>query len=77
MAALLSHAKGSGGILRLDRQSLMKMLLVPVLGAAVLLIVHPPLPVVMALETGVMAFLCFRGAMDRPGRGEVALAVPA
>jgi uncharacterized membrane protein YbaN (DUF454 family) len=77
LAALLSQAEASGSLLRLDRRSLVKMLLITVLAAAVILILHPPLPVVMALEIGVMAFVCFREAMGRLGGREVALGVPA
>jgi hypothetical protein len=52
------------------------MLLITVLAAAVSLIVHPPLPVILGLELGVMAFVCVRGAMERPVGRELALAVP-
>jgi uncharacterized protein len=75
-AALLRRADASGGLLRLDRRSLLKVLPIIVLTAAVLVIVHPPLPVVIGLEMGVMAFACFR-EMGRLGGREVALGVPA
>jgi len=77
LAAILSQAEASGSPLRLDRRSLVKMLLITVVAAAVSLILHPPLPVILGLELGVMAFVCVRGAMERPGGREVALGVAA
>jgi uncharacterized membrane protein YbaN (DUF454 family) len=77
LAALLSQAEASGSLLELDRRSLMRMLPIIALTAALLVIAHPPLPVVMALEIAVMAFVCFRGATDRRDDLEVALGVTA
>jgi len=68
-AALLSKAEAAGGLLRLDRRSLLEVLPIIVLATAVLLIVHPPLPVVIGLEIGVMGFVCFR-EMGRLGGRE-------
>jgi uncharacterized membrane protein YbaN (DUF454 family) len=73
LAAMLSHAEASGKLLRLDRQSLVKTLPIAGLAAAALIIVAPPLPVVMALELGVMAFVCCRGPNGRLGDGESAV----
>jgi uncharacterized membrane protein YbaN (DUF454 family) len=75
-AAILRRAEASGGLLRLDRRSLLKTLAITVLAMVVLLIVHPPLPVVMALEIVVLAFDCFREMGWLRGR-EFALGVPA
>jgi len=77
LAAILNQAKAAEGFLRLDRQSLKKTLPIAVLAGAVLLIFHPPLPVVMALELGLMAFVCFRGAVSQPGKRELAPGVVA
>ncbi len=74
--AILRKVEASGGLLRLDRRYLLRTLPIIVLAAAVLLIAHPPLPVVMALEIGVMAFACFK-EMGRPGAREHTLRVPA
>jgi uncharacterized membrane protein YbaN (DUF454 family) len=77
LAAFLNQAEASGTLLRLDRRSLVKTLPITVLATAVLLIVHPPLPVVLVLEIGVMAFVCFREANARLGDREIALAALA
>jgi uncharacterized protein len=75
-AALLKQLEAQGGLMRLDRRSLRKML--PPLGAAAaaFVIVRPPLPVVLGLEIGVMAFVCFR-ELGRPGVREAALGARA
>jgi hypothetical protein len=52
------------------------MLSIIVLAATVFLIVHPPLPVMMGLEIGVMAFVRLN-EMGRLGDREVALGFPA
>jgi uncharacterized protein len=75
-AALLDNAEASGGLLNLDRRAFLKLLPIIVLAAAVLVIVHPPMPVVMVLEIALMAFIGFR-EMRRLGGREVALGVPA
>ncbi len=72
-SALLDHVEGSGSLLRLDARCLPQMLLFTVFAAAILVILHPPLPVVMALELGVMALVCVRAANGRPDAGAVAL----
>jgi uncharacterized membrane protein YbaN (DUF454 family) len=72
-AALLGHVETAGSILRIDAQCLPQMLLVTVFAAAILLILHPPLPVVMALELGVMALVSIRAANGRTDGGAVAL----
>jgi uncharacterized protein len=70
-AAILRRVEASGGLLRLDRRSLMEVLPLVALTAAVLVFVHPPLPVVLGLEVAVMAFACLRemGLMD--GRASI------
>jgi hypothetical protein len=52
------------------------MLGITVVSAAAMLIVHPPLPVVMGLELGVMAFVCFQ-ELGRPGGRKATLKVAA
>jgi uncharacterized membrane protein YbaN (DUF454 family) len=71
-AALLKQVEAQGGLMRLDQRSLLKLL--PPLGAAAaaFVIVRPPLPVVLGLELGVMAFVCFRD-LGRPAVREAAL----
>jgi uncharacterized protein len=75
-ATLLDKAEASAALLRLDRRFLLKVLPIIVLAAATFLIVHPPLPVVIALEIAVMGLVCFR-EMARLGGREAALGVPA
>jgi uncharacterized membrane protein YbaN (DUF454 family) len=72
-SALLDHVENSGSLLRLDARCLPQVLLFTVFAAAVFLILHPPLPVVMALELGVMAVVCFRGAASGQDVRRVAL----
>jgi uncharacterized membrane protein YbaN (DUF454 family) len=74
-AAILRRALASGGLLRLDRRSLLKAFPIIALTAAILLVVHPPLPVVIALEVGVMAFACLQDLASARNR-HVALVVP-
>jgi uncharacterized membrane protein YbaN (DUF454 family) len=76
-AALLDHADNTGSILRLDAERLPQVLLCTVFAAAMLMILHPPLPVVMALELGVMAFVCYRGTTGQAGAREMNVGVPA
>jgi uncharacterized membrane protein YbaN (DUF454 family) len=52
---LVRKLEASGG-LKLDRRSLLKAIGLGLLAAAAFLIVHPPLPLVIALELGLMAF---------------------
>jgi uncharacterized protein len=59
-AALLGQAESLENLLGLDRGSLLRMLAIGVIAVAVLLIAHPPWPIVMGLELGVMAFICLR-----------------
>ena len=73
---LLGHADASGSLLRLNRRSIVRMLVITAFAAPDLLIVHPPLPVVLALEIRVMAIVCIR-AMGRPGGRQVALGIAA
>jgi uncharacterized membrane protein YbaN (DUF454 family) len=77
LAPIFSDAEASGNLLQLDRRSLMWMLPIIVVATVVLLIVHPPWPVVIALEIGVMALVCLRGAIEQLGDREVALGLPA
>jgi uncharacterized membrane protein YbaN (DUF454 family) len=58
-ASLLAEAEARSGA-PLDWCSLSKTIGLAVLFAAAILILHPPLPVVLALELGVMAFLASR-----------------
>jgi uncharacterized membrane protein YbaN (DUF454 family) len=67
-AALLSQAEAPGSLLRPDRRSLLKMLAITVVAAAVFLVIHPPLPVVMGLEMVVMAFACFPALGELGGK---------
>jgi uncharacterized membrane protein YbaN (DUF454 family) len=75
-AALLSQAEAPGSLLQLDPRTILKMLPPFAIAAAAFLIVRPPLPVVIGLEIGVMAFICFR-ELGRPGSREVALGARA
>jgi uncharacterized membrane protein YbaN (DUF454 family) len=72
-AALLKQVEAEGGLMRLDQRSLLKMLPPLAAAAAAFAIVRPPLPVVLGLELGVMAFVCFR-ELGRPDGREAALA---
>jgi uncharacterized membrane protein YbaN (DUF454 family) len=72
-SALIEHVENAGGLFRFDGRCLPKALLLTLFAAAVLLILHPPLPVVMALELGVMAVVCFRGAASGQDVRRVAL----
>jgi uncharacterized membrane protein YbaN (DUF454 family) len=67
-AAWLSEAEARSGA-TLDRRSLSRTIGLAVLFAAAILTLHPPMPVVLALELGLMAFLTWRtaGAMPRTG----------
>ncbi len=76
MSTLLDHVETPGSLLRLDGQSLAKVLPIVILAAAVVLILHPPLPVMIGLEIGAVAFLCWR-ATGPLGGLENALEIPA
>jgi uncharacterized membrane protein YbaN (DUF454 family) len=60
VAALLDRAAAPGGLMRLDRRTVLKLLPILVLTAVVLLLFHPPMPVVIALEMALMAFIGLR-----------------
>ncbi len=71
---LVRKLEASGG-LKLDRRSLLKAIGLGLLSAA-FLIVHPPLPLVIALELGLMAFFGVHELEELAG-GEVGLEVLA
>jgi uncharacterized membrane protein YbaN (DUF454 family) len=71
--ALMGKSDGSGHLPGLDRRSLLKMLGIAVLVAAAFLIVHPPLPLVLGIELGLLAFFCIRN-LGRMSLGEAGLA---
>jgi uncharacterized membrane protein YbaN (DUF454 family) len=73
-AVLIDRVEECGSHFRLDGQSLVKVLPCTVLAAAVLLVAHPPLPVVLGLEIGMMAFV-FCQQIGRIGGSEPALAL--
>jgi uncharacterized membrane protein YbaN (DUF454 family) len=64
-AALLAEAEARSGA-TLDWRAVTKTIGPAVLFAAAILVLHPPLPVVLALELGLMAFLAWR-EMERSG----------
>jgi uncharacterized membrane protein YbaN (DUF454 family) len=70
-AALLAEAEARSGA-ALDWRSLSKTIGMAVLFAAAILILHPPLPVVLALELGLMAFLASK-EMERSGGRKLGL----
>jgi uncharacterized protein len=72
---LVRKREASGG-LKLDRRSLLKAIGLGLLAAAAFLIVHPPLPLVIALELGLMAFFGIHELEELAG-GEVGLEVLA
>jgi uncharacterized protein len=74
-AAMLAEAEASRGP-QLGWRSLSKMIGLAALFAAAFLILHPPLPVVLALELGLMAYLAWR-ELGKPGRAEVGLTAAA
>jgi hypothetical protein len=57
---------------RLDRRTLLKLVGITFLSAAVFLIVRPPLPLVLGLELGLMAYFVIR-KMVRSSHCEVGL----
>jgi uncharacterized membrane protein YbaN (DUF454 family) len=59
-AALLTESEGLECLRRLDRQAILKLVAITVLAVAAFLIIHPPLPVVLGLELGLMALVYFR-----------------
>ena len=63
--ALLNRADSSEGLLSLDRRSVVKMLLLTAAAGAAFALVHPPLPVVIGLEIGVMMAICIKEAGRR------------
>jgi uncharacterized membrane protein YbaN (DUF454 family) len=75
-AALLRQVEAQGRLMRLDQRTILKMLPPLAVAAAAFVIVRPPLPVVLGLEIGVMAFACFR-ELGRPDGREVALGARA
>ncbi len=64
-AALLAEAEARSGA-TFDWRSLSRTIGPAVLFAAAILVLHPPLPVVLAIELGMMAFLAWR-EMERSG----------
>ncbi len=66
-AALLAQAEARSGA-TFDWRSLFKTIGLAVLFVAAVLILHPPLPVVLALELGLMAFLAWRELDRSDGR---------
>jgi uncharacterized membrane protein YbaN (DUF454 family) len=75
-AALLSRLEASESLVRLDLRSVLNMLPITALAAAVILLVHPPLPVMIGLEMGMMALVCFNATGPREAE-ETALAATA
>jgi uncharacterized membrane protein YbaN (DUF454 family) len=74
-AALLAEGETSGGP-RFDVRSILKMIGPAVLFAAAFLILHPPLPVVLSLELGLMAFFAWR-ELGKTGRIEAEMCAVA
>ena len=70
-AAMLAEAETSAGP-GFDWRSLAKTIGPAVLFVAAFLILHPPLPVVLALELGLMAYMAWR-EMGKPGLSELGL----
>ena len=70
-AALLAEAETSRGP-EFDWRSLAKTIGPASLFVAAILILHPPLPVVLALELGLMAYMAWR-ELGQPGRIAVEL----
>jgi uncharacterized membrane protein YbaN (DUF454 family) len=66
-AALLAEAGDRPGA-ALDWHSLSRTIGPALLFAAAILILHPPLPVVLAIELGLMAFLAWRETERSGGR---------
>ncbi len=66
-AAMLAEGEGSSGR-DTDWRSLSRMIGLAALFVAAILILHPPLPVVLALELGLMAYLAWREMGNKPGR---------
>jgi uncharacterized protein len=63
--SLLNHADSFEGLLSLERRSVVKMLLLTAAAGAAFALVHPPLPVVIGLEIGVMMAICIKEASRR------------
>ena len=59
IGSLIKRVEGMGN-LKFDRRSLVKMIGMGVLAVSAFLIFHPPLPVVILLETGIMAYYGLR-----------------
>ena len=74
-ANLLAEWEASSGA-SLDWRSISKMIGLAVLFAAAFLILHPPLPVVLALELGVMAYFSWR-ELGKTGQVDPELTVAA
>jgi uncharacterized membrane protein YbaN (DUF454 family) len=60
--ALLRRASGTGSLVPGDWRSLLKMLLITAVAGAAMALVHPPLPVMIGIEIGIVAFACLREA---------------
>jgi uncharacterized membrane protein YbaN (DUF454 family) len=75
-AALLSHAEDPRNRVGFDWRSLAKTLLITVLAAAALFVLRPSLPILIALEIAVMAFIGLRKVGGTEG-WEVALEAAA
>jgi len=60
--ALLRRASGPGSLVPGDWRSVLKMLLITAVAGATLALVHPPLPVMIGIEIGMIAFACLREA---------------
>ena len=74
-AAMLAEAEAASGP-GIDRRSLSRMICLAAVFAAAFLILHPPLPVVLALELGLMA--CFAWPeLDKPALLEAGSAAVA
>ncbi|MBV8265597.1 MAG: DUF454 family protein [Planctomycetaceae bacterium] len=70
---LIRKLEASGG-LKLDRRLLLKAIGLGLLAAAAFLIIHPPLPLVIALELGLMAFFGLN-ELEELADGELGLEV--
>jgi uncharacterized membrane protein YbaN (DUF454 family) len=75
-AAMLAEADASAGP-KIDWWSLSRMIGLAALFAAAFLILHPPFPVVLVLELGVMAYFAWREMGNKPGRLEFGHAAAA
>jgi uncharacterized membrane protein YbaN (DUF454 family) len=60
--ALLRRASGTRSLVPGDWRSLLKMILITAVAGAAMALVHPPLPVMIGIEIGIIAFACLREA---------------